>query len=50
MGKTSLNGTRPPPSNDGDRSRVLPKGPSVNADATRSSNGVVSKTLGPRTA
>jgi hypothetical protein len=46
---TGLNGTRTPPM-DGDSSMSLPKGPSVNADATRSKTAATPKTLGPRTA
>ncbi len=39
---------RPPPTQDA--SRVLPKGPSVNADSTRSGTAKTPGTLGPRTA
>lgn len=38
------------PKNEGDPSRKLPKGPSVNADPTRSATAASPKTLGPRTA
>lgn len=42
--------TNDSPSNDGDSSRKLPKGPSVNSGATRSANAKTPKTLGPREA
>jgi hypothetical protein len=38
----------PPPTQDA--SRVLPKGPSVNADSTRSGTAPTPGTLGPREA
>lgn len=49
MAKMSLNGTKTPPATQ-DSSRVLPKGPSVNSDATRSKTANTPGTLGPRTA
>ena len=47
--KMSLNGTKTPPATQ-DKSRVLPKGPSVNAESTRSSTAKTPGTLGPREA
>ncbi len=47
--KPSLNGTNTPPATQ-DKSRVLPKGPSVNAESTRSGTAPTPGTLGPREA
>jgi len=47
--KHALNGTKTPPATQ-DSSRVLPKGPSVNSETTRSSAAPTPKTLGPREA
>lgn len=49
MAKMSLNGTKTPPATQ-DSSRVLPKGPSVNSEPTRSRTAPTPGTLGPREA
>lgn len=52
MGKSMnlMDGLKDRAPKDGDSSMQLPKGPSVNADATRSKTATTPKTLGPRTA
>ena len=49
-GKDFMGGLKDSSPRDGDRSMQLPKGPSVNADSTRSTTAPTPKTLGPREA
>lgn len=51
-GKTTslMDGLKDRSPKDGDASMRLPKGPSVNADPTRSGTAPTPKTLGPREA